>query len=144
MKFLMLLLFFAISSQSFCQDNFKFKKYINDQFLGIEQFDIDQDSTSHHTTYLGQVEMKEGSFHSKSVTYKVLSQYGSFQAAIVRHGYSRLIFMDEKGKTVRIYNFSEPEGLPTSIKNNGLCFGEISIQYLSLPDLFCVPNGSCY
>ena len=144
MKSLMLLLFFTLSLSSFCQDNFKFKKYINDQLIGIEQFDIDQDSTSHHTTYLGQVDMKEGSFHSQSVTYKVLSQYGSFQAAIVRHGYSRLIFMDEKGKTVRIYNFSEPEELPTSIKNNGLCFGEISIQYLSFPDLFCVPNGSCY
>ena len=144
MKLFILLLFFTVSAYSFCQDEYEFKKYINDKLVGLKQIEIDQDSTIFETTYLGQLEMKEGGFHSKSIAYNVLSQFYSVQAAIKRHGHSRLIFIDEDGKTVRIYTFNMPDELPTAIKHNGLTFGKINKQYLSLPDLFCVPNGECY
>ena len=144
MKLFILLLFFTVSAYSFCQDEYEFKKYINDKLVGLKQIEIDQDSTIFETTYLGQLEMKEGGFHSKSIAYNVLSQFYSVQAAIKRHGHSRLIFIDEDGKTVRIYTFNMPDELPTAIKHNGLTFGEINKRYLSLPDLFCAPNGECY
>ena len=144
MKLFVLLLFLTVSAYSFCQKEFEFKKYINDDLLGKKQIEIDQDSTIFETTYLGFVNMKEGNFHSKSVTYHVFSQFYSVQAAIVRHGHSILIFVDETGKTIRIYVFNMPEELPTSITNNGLTFGTQTIRYLSLPDSFCITNGECY
>jgi hypothetical protein len=144
MKLFILILFIAVSPYSFCQEDFEFKKYINDDLVGEKQIEIDQDSTIFETIYLGQLEMKEGSFHSKSVTYNVLSQYYSVQAAIERHGHSRLIFIDEDGKTVRIYTFNMSDELPTAINHNGLTFGKINKRYLSLPDLFCIPNGECF
>ncbi len=144
MKLFILLLFVIVSSRSFSQKEIEFKKYLNDDLIGEKQIEIDQDSTLFETIYLGQLDMKEGSFHSKSVTYHVLSQFYSVQAAISRHGHSRLIFLDETGQTTRIYVFSMPKELPTSISNNGLTFGKQTIKYLSLPDSFCIPAGECY
>ena len=66
------------------------------------------------------------------------------QAATGKHGHSRLIFTDKEGKTIKIYTVDLPEELPTGIKNNGLTFGETTMRYVSLPDLFCVQNGACF
>ena len=144
MKWMFVLLLTAFSPSLFCQQEGEFKKFLTLDFVGEKQIDIAQDSTVLETIYLGKLNMKEGDFHSKSLTYQVLTQCISVQAAIGKHGHSRLIFTDEDGKTVKIYTFDLPEELPTGIKNNGLTFGETTIRYLSLPDLFCVPNGACF
>lgn len=144
MKLILVLLFISVSPHAICQQVDEFKKFLIIDLVGKKQLEMGQDSTSFETIYLGKLDMKEGSFHSKSITYHVLTQFSSVQTAIEKHGHSRLIFTDEDGKTIKIYTFDLPEELPTRIKNNGLTFGEITISYMSLPDLFCVPNGACF
>lgn len=144
MKLIILYLFLTISADSFCQKGFEFKKYVNVELIGQKQTDTDPDSTIFETTYLGQLDMQTEGFDSKLVTYHVIAQFYTVQAAIVRHGHSRIIFADNKGETVRVYILDMPEELPTSITNNALTFQKQTKRYLSLPDLFCVPDGGCY
>lgn len=144
MKWLFVLLLNAFSPSLFCQQEGEFKKFLTLDFVGEKQIDIAQDSTVLETIYLGKLDMKEGDFHSKSVTYHVLTQFTTVQAAIGKHGHSRLIFTGEDGKVIKIYTVDLPEELPTGIKNNGLTFGETTMRYVSLPDLFCIPNGACF
>lgn len=144
MKRIIFFLFVTSTTFSFCQEEFEFKRYVNVELIGQKQSEINKDSTIFETTYLGELNMKEGSMHSKNVSYDVLSQFYSVQAAIGRHGHSRIIFLDKTGETVRIYILDMPDELPTSITNNGLTFNAKTIRYLSLPDIFCIPDGGCY
>lgn len=144
MKLILVLLFISVSPHAICQQEGEFKKFLIIDLVGKKQLEMGQDSTSFETIYLGKLDMKEGSFHSKSITYHVLTQFSSVQAAIEKHGHSRLIFTDEDGKTIKIYTFDLPEELPAGIKNNGLTFGKTTMRYFSLPDLFCIPSGACF
>lgn len=144
MKWLFVLLLTSFSPSLFCQQAGEFKKFLNLDLVGDKQLEMNSDSSTVETIYLGKLDMKEGSFHSKSISYHVLTQFTSVPAAMEKHGQSRLIFTDKEGLPIKIYTFDLPEELPTRIKNNGLTFGETTVRYFSLPDLFCVPNGACF
>ncbi len=144
MKPIILFLFLPLVSNSFCQTEFEFKHYVDTDRIGQKQIETDSDSTLFETTYLGKINMKENSVHSANITYHLLSQYYSVQAAIERHGHSRFIFLYESGKTARIYTLDMPEELPIAISDNKIKFLTGTVRYVSLPPLFCIPNGSCY
>ena len=144
MKLLLLLFLLVITTNAIGQDLYEFKKYVDVQMIGKKQIETNQDSTIFETTYLGKLELKEHETESKTIIYNVISQYYSVQAAIERHGHSQIIFLDEQGKTLRIYILDIPEELPTAIKRNGLKFGKTTKQFISLPDILCIPNGGCY
>ena len=144
MKWMLFLLLTTFSSSLFCQQVGEFKKFLTIDLVGDKQMEMVQDSSTVETIYLGKLDMKEGGFHSKSISFHVLTQFTLVQSAMGKHGQSRLIFTDEDGKTIKIYTFDLPEELPTGIKNNGLTFGETTMRYFSLPDVFCVPNGACF
>lgn len=144
MKLMLVLLLTAFSPSLFCQQKGEFKKFLSLDLVGKKQLEMNSDSSKIETTYLGKLEMQEGGFHSKSITYHVLTQCISVQAAMGKQGQSRLIFTDKEGLPIKIYTFDLPEELPTRIKNNGLTFGETTMRYFSLPDVFCVPNGACF
>lgn len=144
MKLMLILLFTACSPSLFCQQKGEFKKFLSLHLVGKKQLDMDSDSSKIETTYIGKLEMQEGGFHSKFIMYHVLTQCTSVPAAMGKQGQSRLIFTDKEGLPIKIYTFNLPEELPTRIKNNGLTFGETTMRYFSLPDVFCVPNGACF
>ena len=144
MKLMLILLITAFSPSLFCQQEGEFKKFLNLDLVGDKQLEMNSDSSTVENIYLGKLDMQEGGFHSKSVTYHVLTQFTSVPAAMGKHGQSQLIFTDKEGLPIKIYTFDLPEELPTGIKNNGLTFGETTIRYFSLPDVFCVPNGACF
>lgn len=144
MKLMLTLLLTAFSPSLFCQQKGEFKKFLRLHLVGKKQLEMDSDSSKIETTYLGKLDMQEGGFHSKFITYHVLTQCTSVPAAMGKQGQSRLIFTDKEGLPIKIYTFDLPEELPTRIKNNGLTFGETTMRYFSLPDVFCVPNGACF
>jgi hypothetical protein len=142
---LIIIFFICINTEYIiCQSDSNFRKYLKVSMIGKKKVEIDSDSTIFKTTYLGKLEMKELGFHSKDITYNVLSQFYSVKAANNRHGHSILIFTDEIGKVIRKYTFNLPNELPTAIKNNGLVFGNQVLRYLSLPPVFCIPSGECF
>ncbi len=144
MKWMLFLSLTTFSPYLFCQHDSEFKKFVSSSLVGEKQMEMVEDSSQVETTYLGKLDMKKGDFHSTPITYHVLTQFTSVQAAMGKHGHSQLIFTDEDGKVIKIYTFDLPEELPTEIKNNGLIFGETTMRYVSLPDLFCLPNGACF
>lgn len=128
-----------ISREIQSEDSDRFNKYIVENKIGLKQTETDQDSNIFETIYLGHLKVGSENLY-------VLSQFYSIQAAIVRHGNSRIIFLDQNGDTKRIYILSMPDELPTEIKNNKLKLGELYFDEFEngLPKLICVPQGGCY
>lgn len=125
-------------------NDYSFKKYIKTELIGKKQVFIDRDSTIFETTYLGILNMKEGNIQSNAINYHVFAQFYSVQAAISRHGHSRIVFVDASGKTIRIYTLGMPNELPTAISDNALVFETGVVRNSSLPELFCIPESGCY
>lgn len=121
------------------QDNYEFKKFVDPRKVGKKWVDVTEDSTIYETTYLGKIKVGSEYFH-------VLSQFYSVQAAIERHGHSRILFLENDGKLKKEYVLDLPEELPTGIKNNRLRLGKELFDEMKdeLPELICIPNGGCY
>jgi hypothetical protein len=101
-------------------------------------------------TYLGNILDAKG-----NLKYYVIKEYFEIQAAIVKHGNTRLCFLDKDKKLVKQYLLSSPEELPFLLKNNTLYFryreqtsskSTVYKQKISekLPSLMCVEPNNCY
>ena len=117
----------------------RFDHYIEQELIGEEQIEK-SDNRQNYTTYLGVVKDSDG----KDI-FHVLSQFYTIQAAISKHGHSRIAFIDMDLRTQRIYEVSMPNELPTSVINQDLVFekGRIKIEK-SLPAYLCIPQKGCY
>lgn len=145
MKTLVLILSLLIfNSFSWSQNDFHYDHFVDSLKMNQVQVEIYNDSSAREIRYLGVLKMKESDFHTQNRTYHVLAEYFELQMAISRKGITRLIFLNEKKEIVKSYRFSHKSELPEKITNNGLQYGDITLRYLSLPPLFCIPEKSCF
>lgn len=121
------------------EDPYRFKNYINETKIGTTITELTKDSAVYETTYLGMINVGNEHLH-------VLSQFYVVQAAITRHGHSRILFLYNDGKLKKEYILDMPEELPTSIKNNRLKLRDKLFDPFKdeLPEIICIPNGGCY
>ena len=88
MKLMLVLLLTSFSPSLYCQQKGEFKKFLSLDLVGKKQLEMDSDSSKIETTYLGKLDMQEGGFHSKFITYHVLTQFTSVPAAMGKQGQS--------------------------------------------------------
>lgn len=119
-------------------DNLDKKQTIKSEY-GLEQI-----------TYLGTVHSAD-----EKVYYHVFTVFLSVNAAIVKHGHSSIVFLDQNLKLIRKYELSLPEDLPFKLKNNTLFFyyfDDLSKQRrvfktlieAELPKVICISPIDCY
>lgn len=119
-----------------------FKVFVDSSRIGEEQISGHPDTVQTFIRYLGRVTLES--------KYHVLTEFRTVQAAISKHGHSRIVFLDEDKITVRIYSVDMPEQLPVELQSNELVFqfnGMFHRLGLSgdLPPLLCLPNEQgCY
>jgi len=133
-------LFLILSSFKIQKDDpYQFKKYINNDVIGIKQVEINQSFTNYETTFLGELKVGGEKLYA-------LSQFYMVQTSRSRNGHSRIIFIDHSGKTKRIYILDMPDELPTQIADNKLKLGDLFFDEFGneLPQLICIPSGGCY
>jgi hypothetical protein len=89
------------------------------------------------------------------IVFYVAKEFNTVQAAVVKHGHSRIIFFDNQKKMIACYYLSLPEDLPYNLANNSLYFKYRSdathvklIQIVKiedkLPGSICVSPSDCY
>ena len=123
----------------------EFSEFVRTDLIGKVQLTGVTETGECFTTYLGTIRLGK-----KRTLYHVLSQYYEVQAAIVKHGHSRIIALDKNKRTVDIYFIDSQEDLPIGIRNNQLKFLiDKQVHFVSLGDslpyVFCLPeNRGCY
>jgi hypothetical protein len=85
--------------------------------------------------------------------FHIITSFLRVQAAIVKHGHSRIYFLDSSKKTARAY--TELDNLPFKLKNNKLYFkywpgesGKPKIHTVNLdegpPEVLCIGPEGCF
>jgi hypothetical protein len=120
-----------------------FKPFITKKNIGKEIVTSKSKDAEYFTRYLGTIDLGENKYH-------VISQFYTIQAAIVKHGHSRIIFLDSNLKIKKIYNLSMPNELPIAITANELIFNIDNKKYnlnlgKGISSMICIPNNEgCY
>lgn len=125
------------------ENPYEFAKYADPAKKNKEVVSGKASETQYFTRYLGTLETGGKKYH-------VLTQFYTVQAAIEKHGHSRLIFLDLNKKTVRIYAADNRKQLPQYIQKTGMIFqtakGKMPLYLRGyLPGMICIPNAEgCY
>lgn len=125
------------------ENPYEFAKYADPAKKNKEVVSGKASETRYFTSYLGTLETGGKKYH-------VLTQFYTVQAAIEKHGHSRLIFLDQDKKTIRMYVADERTQLPLSIQKGALIFqtakGKMPLYLRGfLPGMICIPNAEgCY
>ena len=119
------------------------KPFINKMLLGKEQITGNPKETEYFTRYIGIIEVGK-------INYHVLSQFYAVQAAVSKHGHSRIMLLDKNIKIRKIYELSMPDELPSAIRSNELIWIMNNKKYsvnlgAEIPQMICIPNNKgCY
>jgi hypothetical protein len=122
-----------------------YSKYVNSKLKNKEQkiSGIDYEES---IKYLGKLKLENRK------VYFVLTSFKTIQGAIIKHGQSKIIFLEDEKKIERQYIVDLPEQLPFKIGGDKLFFknygskDNIIITKLGhdLPDLLCIGDHDCY
>ena len=125
-------------------NNKEFISFVKNDSIGKEQITGNEKHIQFFTKYLGKLELPNKN------NYYVITQFYTVQAALVKHGHSRIIFLDNDKKTIKIYVLDMRNQLPLSIVRNALIFKFDNKKYklrikAELPSMLCLPNNiGCY
>lgn len=98
-------------------------------------------------TYLGTLSDQGG-----GVTYYVVKEFWTVQAANVAHGHSRILFYNRHAKVVAEAVLDMPDELPQKISANALIFTyrknktlrTFAFRMKNKPEMLCVEPEACY
>ncbi|MCE3296345.1 MAG: repeat protein [Crocinitomicaceae bacterium] len=122
---------------------YEFAKFVNPAKKNKEIISGKASETHYFTRYLGALE-------TGSKKYHVITQFYTAQTGTEKQGHSKLIFLDQNKKTVRIYAADARNQLPIYIEKGALIFqtakGKMPLYLRGyLPGMICIPNAEgCY
>ena len=139
-------LIFYLSSNG--QSN-NYSKFVNYRLINKKQT-VKTDGDEKDITYLGKIQNKNG----KTIFY-VLTVFEKVQAAIVIHGHSNIIYLDNNKDFKRQFELGAPNDLPFKLKHNNLYYRyinpktdkrEVYVNYVGnqIPKVMCVAPNDCY
>jgi hypothetical protein len=121
-----------------------FEPFVSAEFLNIEQVTGNEDSIECFVNYLGTIRDLD-----LNTEYHVVSQFCTIQAAVTKHGNSKVAFLNRELEYARVYYLESRNQLPISTENNALIFNFSGIKKGlqikgGLPDMLCIPDSGCY
>ncbi len=134
----------AATIQEAAEETFDFRKVIQESKIGKKQVSGNSNDIQYFTTYLGEIKPEK-----EKTVYHAISQFYNVQAAISKHGHSKVIFLDDQKRIAEIYELDMPNQLPISIESNQLVFelnGMTSkLKIEKMPEMLCLPlYGECF
>jgi hypothetical protein len=123
--------------------------YVGDKLINKKQT-IQTTEGKKELVYLGKIKNDKG-----KILYHIIAMYSEVQAAIVIHGHSNVLYLDEKKFLKRQFELSVPDELPYKLVNNTFYFlyynnkTKRKEQFhnhvgTDIPKLLCVKADDCY
>lgn len=144
---LVISLLFYLSSKG---QTINYSKFVHDHLINKNQTVKTSATDKEDIIYLGKIKDKNG----KTLFY-ILTIYSQVQAAIVIHGHSNIIYLDNNKNFKKLFHLGSPQDLPYKLKNNHLYFRykdsktnkkKLYINYVGeqIPKILCVGPDDCY
>lgn len=127
----------------------EYSKYVKDNLINKKQT-LKTNGDKKEIVYLGKIKDNNG----KALFY-LLSIYSEVQAAIIIHGHSNVIYLDNKKVFKKQFELGSPDELPIKLEDNRLYFHHINIRTkrkqtyvnhvgMQMPKVLCVGSNECY